>query len=321
MFFEGAEKKAELVVKPGSPSLRGLGRAFWEDVIATARAKILSTLSNPECEAHLLSESSLFIWDDRVLLITCGRTTLAPAVLKIVEKVGADSVEALIYERKDQIFPEYQPTNFMEDARLLGRVLPGRAFRFGEEDEHHVCLFHLDRRFKPVAKDVTLEILMHGLDERARSVFFRGPQHTVDFIHKQTGVASILEGFAVDDHVFEPAGYSLNALKGREYYTIHVTPQAVGSYVSFETNHFFNEDLDRVVARVLELFKPSSVDVLAFSSKLDPVSVPKPYLPRRSVVDRLDCGYGVQFLSFFRPQSRPAKAEALEIPEREVRPV
>ena len=38
-----------------------------------------------------------------------------------------------------------------------------------EEDEHHVCVFHLERRFKPDPKDVTLEILMHGIDARARA--------------------------------------------------------------------------------------------------------------------------------------------------------
>lgn len=313
MFFEGAEKKAEIVVSPAAGSLRGRGRAFWDRIVAAARAKTLSTIESPDCVAHLLSESSLFVWDHRVLLITCGRTTLAPAVLEVVKEVGADNVEALIYERKDNIFPEYQPTNFLDDARALGKVLPGKAFRLGEEDEHNVCVFHLDRRFKPDPRDVTLEILMHGIDERARSAFCRGPQHTLEFIHKETGVRSVVEGFAVDDHVFDPFGYSLNALRGPEYYTIHVTPQPVGSYVSFETNHFFNEDLDTVVARVLDIFRPQSVDVLAFSSQLDPVSVPRPYLPRRSVVDRLGCGWGVQFLSFFKPQVRPAKAEPLVI--------
>ncbi|MBI3296627.1 MAG: adenosylmethionine decarboxylase [Elusimicrobia bacterium] len=315
MFFEGAEKKAELVVVPGSPSLRALGRPFWEGVVLKARAKVLSTLSNADCDAYLLSESSLFVWDERALLITCGRTTLVPAVLELVDRVGSDKVAALIYERKDQIFPEYQPTNFLDDARVLGAVLPGKAVRFGEEDEHHVCLFHSDRGFKPDTRDVTLEILMHGIDARARAAFFKGPEHTLEFIHRETGVRGIVDGFEVDDHVFEPTGYSLNALRGREYYTIHVTPQRVGSYVSFETNHFFNEDLDKVVTRVLDIFRPSSVDVLAFSRELDPVTVPKPYLPRRSVVDRLGCGYGVQFLSFFKPQSRPSKAQALEVPE------
>ncbi|MDE2291761.1 MAG: adenosylmethionine decarboxylase, partial [Elusimicrobia bacterium] len=84
MFFEGAEKKAEIVAAPGTGSLRALGRPFWEGVIAAARAKILSALSSPACDAYLLSESSLFVWDDRALLITCGRTTLVPAVLRVV---------------------------------------------------------------------------------------------------------------------------------------------------------------------------------------------------------------------------------------------
>ena len=38
------------------------------------------------------------------------------------------------------------------------------------------------------------------------------------------------------DVLFEPCGYSLNAMKGDTYYTMHVTPEEDFSYASFETN-------------------------------------------------------------------------------------
>ena len=46
-----------------------------------------------------------------------------------------------------------------------------------------------------------------------------------------------------------------------------VTPEELGSYVSFETNHDFREDLEEVVMRVVNIFRPRSVAVVGTSSK------------------------------------------------------
>jgi len=114
--------------------------------------------------------------------------------------------------------------------------MPGKSYRFGDGDDHHVFLFHLDKPYQPSADDLTLEILMHGVDPQAARVFMSGPQRKKEFIREKSGVWSILPGFQVGDYLFEPMGYSLNAIRGAKYYTIHVTPQKNGSYVSFETN-------------------------------------------------------------------------------------
>ena len=62
-FFEGPEKKVELAVVDGHPSLRALGEAFWRGVVKAANADVLSVLSNAHLDAYLLSESSLFVYD------------------------------------------------------------------------------------------------------------------------------------------------------------------------------------------------------------------------------------------------------------------
>ena len=49
---------------PAGPSLRELGRPFWDEVVRRSRAQVLSVISNDACDAYLLSESSLFVLDD-----------------------------------------------------------------------------------------------------------------------------------------------------------------------------------------------------------------------------------------------------------------
>ena len=78
-FFEGPEKKLEMVVTPEHRSLRSLGDEVWRRVVEAAGAQVLSSLCNEECDAYLLSESSLFVYDDWFVMITCGQTTLIDA--------------------------------------------------------------------------------------------------------------------------------------------------------------------------------------------------------------------------------------------------
>ena len=73
-----------------------------------------------------------------------------------------------------------------------------------------------------------------------------------------------VRGFEVDDYLFEPSGYSLNALRDDSYWTLHVTPERDGSYASFETNVALGAELDSVASRLLEIFKPRSFDLVRF---------------------------------------------------------
>lgn len=307
MFFEGREKKVEIALAPGNPSLRGRGRAYWAGIVATSRARIISELSNDRMDAYLLSESSLFVTDQWLTMITCGRTDLAAAVLRMVDDLGVENLQYLIYERKNAFFQEFQPTNFLDDLKKLSRRIPGESFRFGDGDDHHVFLFHLDRPHRPDPDDRTLEILMHGIDAAAARTFMAGPQHRRKFIRERSGVWSILPGFEVDDHLFEPMGYSLNAIRGAKYYTIHVTPQKVGSYVSFETN-LVGAGADKTVSRVLDIFKPRSCDVILFQPLGQRRDIRCSYMLKRAVRQHLSNGYRVTFDHHFRPVKVPAPA-------------
>jgi S-adenosylmethionine decarboxylase len=95
MYFEGAEKKLELISR--SARFRQRDEAYWATVVEAAGAKILSRISSESCDAYLLSESSLFVWDDRVTMITCGRTTLVRAANFLLDDLPPEKVDFLIY--------------------------------------------------------------------------------------------------------------------------------------------------------------------------------------------------------------------------------
>ena len=315
MFFEGPEKKVELVVAPDTGSLRLLGREVWEEVVQKAGAKILSEMSNNHCDAYLLSESSLFVFETKFILITCGKTLLTPAIHQFLRHVPTESVEMLFYERKNEMFPHAQRSGFLEEAAGLHQSLPGKAYQFGDADSHHVNIFHLDKRHEPKSSDTTIEILMHGLGENALSLFCEGQNGGGDLAIKRSGVRDVLEGYTLDDRLFSPAGYSLNAIKDESYYTIHVSPGTIGSYASFETNHDINiEGGSGLIKKAIDIFSPSSFDIVYYTPKNEESIMlkNKEYELNKSVSQNLVCGYKVFFESYYKP-SRVTE-QAVELP-------
>ena len=308
MFFEGTEKKIEVIVR--GAALRQMPRDFWQGMVESAGAKVLSSISNQACDSYLLSESSLFVWDDRFTMITCGTTQLANAAAFFFAKVPPDKVDFLSFERKNAYYPHRQSTDFLADVEVLQRYVPGKIFRFGSPDEHHLYLFHLDKGFVPKGVDSTLEILMYELEGQTATIFNR--DQTIERVRQLTRLENIFPGFEIDDHLFEPCGYSLNAIKGQDYYTIHVTPEKTGSYVSFETNVHLGARVTSVVRNVLEVFQPRSFDVIYFHSvnEMAPLQLP-PFMPRSHVHQSLSCGFEVDFATFSRPVVQKQMAVAL----------
>lgn len=302
MIFEGSEKKLEIVVKPGTPSLRQWPRAAWEKIVEAANARILSSVSSNDLDAYLLSESSLFVWDERFTMITCGTTTLVEAALKTFEKLTSAEIDCVIYERKNEYFPQLQKTDFFADVKRIHGKIPGRAFRLGNADEHHLFVFHSDRPYRPDPTDRTLEVLMYGLQGPAAEMFKRRSA-SVEQIREATKVHQILKGYQIDDYAFEPFGYSLNAVKGQNYFTIHVTPQDESPYVSFETNEVEAGKGLKVLEAVIEVFRPRSFDVVYFDcdGREEKLEIPS-YQRRSQVHHQFDCGYCIQYAHFAHPQ-------------------
>jgi S-adenosylmethionine decarboxylase len=311
VLFEGPEKKVELVVRSGHKSLREVPEERWHSVVKACGAQVLSKISSEQCDAYLLSESSLFVFDDYLTMITCGRTLLVNAVIEIFEFVRPADVALLVYERKNEHFPREQLTSFEEDARRLGTLLPGQALRFGAVHGHMIELFHSTRPFEPRDDDTTLEILMHDIAEEQAACFSNHDGKRE--LAKELGLDALFGGFTIDEFCFEPAGYSVNAVRGSEYFTIHVTPESIGSYVSFETNVDHRGQSGSIIGQVVELFAPESFDVFSFAPRdAAGLEIGAGYTVRRQVTDQL-CGYSVTFMHCYKPEAAPGRAQLISL--------
>lgn len=305
--FEGPEKKLEVILFRERKGLRSNADGRWSRVVAASRADILSRVSTETMDAYLLSESSLFVWDDRVLMITCGRTTLVRAVPEIVRIVGMENVAFVFYEQKNFLFPERQPSDFEHDVETLSRLFPGKYYKLGPGNFDHVNVFYWSHASEMPEGDATLQILMHKMSPETLAPFRGGPDAaTPEAVDRRTGLDGLYaRPMRRDGYLFEPCGYSLNAVAGNDYFTVHVTPQSAGSYVSFETN-IFEPDFSDTIRRVVEMFRPGRFSVVLTTSMDEPTlashATVDGVLPDYLVADKslydFDCGYSVTFLNY-----------------------
>ncbi|MFM2480650.1 adenosylmethionine decarboxylase [Celerinatantimonas sp. YJH-8] len=294
MFFEGSEKKIEIVIRPGVPSLRTLGQDYWKALVHTARAEILSVIHNEQCDAYLLSESSLFVWDNRCLMLTCGTTTLVDAALKFIGDQGPSQIDFFSYQRKNEYRPNLQLSTVTEDLERLRALLPMKACQFGYLDSHHHFLFSMAHPdYQPEIDDHTSELLMYHISGPAADALCCSCQE-LSQIRQLLDLEKLLPGFELDDFLFDPCGYSVNAIKGHQYATIHITPQQSSSYVSFETNIDLGLEGAWIVEALLKRLQPRSWDTIGFNSS--PQTPKRPYyLSIGECQVRLECGYEVIF--------------------------
>lgn len=313
MFFEGSEKKVEVLVHNEKFSLlTDISDEFWAELVHRCHAKILSSISNEQCKAFLLSESSLFVWDNYFLILTCGETNLVNSVEYFIEQLGVEKIKHLTYQRKNEYFAHAQPSCFGDDVKRLTQYLPGKAMRFGAMDSHHNFVFHQNNDFKASIDDKTYEIFAYQISEEASNHLTRQGLEAND-IREFLRLEKLIPNFQIDDFVFEPYGYSVNAIFGKKYLTIHITPQADSSYVSFESNI----NLIELLPIILAVLQPSSFDLLSYNETefkaLTDKNVPQSYVSQSLVQQKLSNGFLVNFANYILPTQQFTQATEFDV--------
>ncbi len=309
--FEGSEKKLEIIFSPTMEPLRNRKHSLWKKICEKANSHIVSRFSSRFCNSYILSESSLFVWDHRLLMLTCGQTSLIHSIIALLKHFKDSDIELLFYQRKNELFPHNQKSSFMEDIYKIEKKMPGQAYRFGQPHEHHFQIFHSKSDYQEKNQDRTIEILMYDLDDRIKQFFFEAEGSAE--VRKRFKLDQLFKNTQIDDHHFSPHGYSLNGLRDKkEYYTIHATPQEPGFYVSFETN-IIEEPPKQIIEKILKLFKPTTFDLILFSSnkKIENFSFDL-FTQSAYFTKRLECEYEIHFYSFFQSFAYPLPAFQLK---------
>lgn len=313
MFFEGSEKKAEIILSGQHASLlENYSDDFWEKMVQQCNAQILSSTRNSQVTAYLLSESSLFVWQDRILILTCGDTKLVDAVIYFLNQINESLVEQVIYQRKNEYCSHLQASHVLDDTKKLAQISQGKLLRFGELDAHHSYFYHLENSFQGDPNDKTYEVLIYNIDEDISQQLTQQNLSNIE-LRQLLKLDKLIDGFQIDDFVFEPFGYSLNAIRGCDYFTIHLTPQQHNSYVSFESNL----DLTEFLPLILDIFSPSSLDIISYNEKSFEhkikTQMPSHYNLKELVEDNLSCGYLVNYATYFKQQSQVNKPTSINL--------
>lgn len=206
--FEGPEKLLEVWFYPHpnniptpdgegkKKTLRNIPIETWVRILNLVKCEILSMKSTPIMDMFLLSESSLFVYDHRLTLKTCGTTTTLfclPYLFEIIEgelgwkdlhNVSLNKFEPhkVFYSRRAFMFPSKQRSihkNWADEVEYLNNFFcNGKAYVVGRYDERkHWNLYVTDTKkgFSQVEgaadDDETLEILMTGLNPTCADQF------------------------------------------------------------------------------------------------------------------------------------------------------
>jgi len=273
--FEGPEKKLELEFKKNKAfpeGFRSISSEEWQKILDLVHCTIISQTKGTHFDAYVLSESSLFVYPYRIILKTCGTTTLLNCLDRVLF-LAKDSYDAnvtfVLYSRKNFLFPgeqRYPHNSFDSEVATLNKFFDGDAYVLGPVSGDHWNLYLADYSTIPLHEqnDQILEIMMHELDPTVMELFSRNQPLDGKGLTKSTGIADLIPGAVTDEFLFNPCGYSMNGLKDHSYETIHVTPEPHCSYVSYETN-LPMKNCTKLIKAVLNIFKPHKFTLTLFS--------------------------------------------------------
>jgi len=273
--FEGAEKRLEVdfVVNKDLPlGMRAISREQWDSLLKLVNCLIIGTTSNEYFDSYVLSESSLFVYSYKIMIKTCGTTTLlecVPRLLEYAEDLGIE-VDYVTYSRKTFKFPSRQMDphrDFNDEISTLNQWFNGEGYTLGPVNGERWFVYVADVSYTAAQKETeqTIEILMNDLDGHSMRQFYKiGNQLNAKQITATSGISEIIPNSIIDEQLFDPCGYSMNGLKDEYYSTIHVTPEPGFSYVSYETN-LPVRSYTALIKSVVNVFRPDKMIIAVYA--------------------------------------------------------
>lgn len=280
--FEGFEKRLELHFFGDDPiGLRRLSFKTLDRILAAVQCGVVSAVGNAYFDAYVLSESSLFLYPDKLVIKTCGTTGLLHCVPLLLHHAAALGLKLLRckYTRGSFIFPMAQPaphTSFKEEVLFLEKNLPAslrhRKARIlpSHSSRHKWHVYSASSKADDLSGGpITVEVCMTELDRAVADQFFRWPgeaglsgNEAGREMTRRAGIADAASPRAlICDFAFDPCGYSMNGLHFDRYTTIHVTPEEGYSYASYECVVTDESEIVSVLDKVNAVFRPGLMSV------------------------------------------------------------
>ena len=168
----GPEKLLEVWFAPGldalpataaKDGLKSVPSEIWKEMLDIVHCKVLSVVESEHLDAYLLSESSMFVFSHKLILKTCGTTTLLwglPRMLEIAASnagfphhevstlkgmPAAATPYRVFYSRKNFLFPDRQRgphRSWKDEVRYLDKMFSGgSAYMVGKMNGDHWYLY------------------------------------------------------------------------------------------------------------------------------------------------------------------------------------
>jgi S-adenosylmethionine decarboxylase len=226
--FDAAEKLLEIELRRGSPSLRALGRDAWARIVEAGGGEILASSAGRHVDAHVLSESSLFVRERSMSLLTCGRTELGRSLEALVERVGADVIEGVRFTREADRFPAAARTTFEADVDIIARWFEGESLKCSR-GAASLRSFEWGR----MASTLDFRVFCAGLGEISRHAFLEDARGASALV---AGIPAVFSAEISQSHHFAPSGFSMNLARGEDVACVHVSPEASADVASVESS-------------------------------------------------------------------------------------
>ena len=201
---------------------------------------MLSQVATSRRLAFLLSESSLFVFPHRILMLTCGRTNMHEALAKILSHIAPAarvtpgwvqlSHRALLAPAAQPV-PHQTPEASLKSMRT---ILP-KAYETVLGLPMRLPWYAFTAQLARTHGQPSIAVYMHGLPQRVCDAY-TDPAYTKVYLRHDLH-CRLPPGFVpLDMHCYKPQGYSANGgtMQKNGYWTVHVTPEPNATYASFE---------------------------------------------------------------------------------------
>ncbi|KAI6707836.1 hypothetical protein PZA11_006515 [Diplocarpon coronariae] len=245
--FEGPEKLLEVwfapapeALPPGTKQngLKAVAGDTWKEMLDLVNCKVLSVVGSEHIDAYLLSESSMFVFPHKLILKTCGTTTLLLGLRRMLRIAAVeagfpfdntDSVDdvktaaipyRVFYSRKNFLFPEKQHgphRSWKHEVKFLDDMFAGgSAYMVGKMNGDHWYLYL-------TSPNTTLTPPRTPDNERV-------PTETKVLKLPGTSAYAIGQRAENDDETLEILMTDLDQENAKQFYLEHASAVAEGKY-------------------------------------------------------------------------------------------